>query len=117
MGGEQNPTLLPNRTGKTRYQIMQELPWFGKRDLQREIAAHDAAGAAVRANGAWLELATRIKTAYAQLYYLSESERLTREVLGLMNRLEQISQARYANGLAAQPDEAWVRDALIEAAK
>lgn len=104
MGGEQSPTLLPGRTGKTRYQISQELPWFGKRGLQRDIAVHDAAGAAVRATGTWLDLAARIKATYAQLYYLSESERLTREVLDLMTRLEQVSQTRYAGGLAAQSD-------------
>jgi outer membrane protein TolC len=104
MGGEQSPTLLPGRTGKTRYQISQELPWFGKRALQHDIAVHDAAGAAVRATGTWLDLAARIKTAYAQLYYLSESERLTREVLDLMARLEQVTQTRYAGGLAAQSD-------------
>ncbi|HEY0845022.1 MAG TPA: TolC family protein [Noviherbaspirillum sp.] len=101
---EQNPTLSPSRVGRTRYQIMQELPWYGKRGLQREIAEIDAEGAQARASGAWTELASRIKAAYAQFYFVSHNERLTRELLELMNRLERISQVRYAGGLSAQSD-------------
>src|ERR1035437_6332008 len=31
--GEQNPTLLPARTGQTAYLWMQQIPWFCERDL------------------------------------------------------------------------------------
>jgi outer membrane protein TolC len=54
--------------------------------------------------GTWSELAAKIKTAYAQLYYLDQNERLTREILDLMARLEKVAQVRYASGLAAQQD-------------
>ena len=43
--GEQNPTLLPNKVGSTKYLLMQDVPWYGKRDLKREIAEIDAEGA------------------------------------------------------------------------
>ena len=102
--GEQNPTLSPSRAGATRYQVMQELPWFGKRDLQREIAARDADGAKGRLLGTWAELSSRIKAGYAQLYFLHRNESLTGEILQLMQRLEQVTQARYAGGLAVQSD-------------
>lgn len=102
--GEQNASLLPGRAGKARYQVMQELPWFGKRDLQREIAGFEADAAREKAGGAWSELASRIKAAYAKYYYVVQSERLTREILDLMSRLERVTQARYAGGLAAQSD-------------
>ena len=104
MMGEQNPTLSPSRAGKARYQIMQELPWFGKRDLQREVASLEAEGAKGKAYATWAELASRIKASYAQLYYIHENERLTREILDLMTRLEGVTQVRYAGGLAAQSD-------------
>lgn len=104
MAGEQSPTLSPSRVGSTRYQLMQDLPWFGKRDLKRDIAALEADGAKGRALGAWTELSARIKAAYAQSYYLHRSERLTKEILDLMTRLEKIAQVRYASGLAAQQD-------------
>lgn len=104
MEGAQSPTLSPNKVGSTQYQLMQEIPWFGKRGLRRDIATFEAQGAARQVNATWSELAARIKTDYAQLFYLNRNEQLTRELLDLTRRLEQIAQARYAGGLAAQQD-------------
>ncbi len=102
--GKQNPTIFPSRVGSTRYTLMQDLPWFGKRDLKRDIAALEAEGAQGRAMGTWAELSSRIKSGYAQFYYLHQSERLTKEILDLMVLLEKVAQVRYAGGLAAQQD-------------
>jgi cobalt-zinc-cadmium efflux system outer membrane protein len=102
--GEQNATLLPARVGSTRYLVMQDLPWLGKRELKREIAELEASGAEGRASGSWAELAARIKAAHARFQYVHRSEQLTREILDLMVRLEKIAQVRYAGGLAAQQD-------------
>lgn len=102
--GEQSPTLAPGRVGSTRYLLMQDLPWAGKRDLKRGVAQSQADAATGRVAGTWSELSARIKTTYAQLFYLEHSERLTREILDLMVRLEKVAQVRYAGGLAAQQD-------------
>lgn len=102
--GEQSPTLAPDRVGSTRYLLMQDVPWFGKRDLKRGIAELEAEGAKGRAMGSWADLSARIKSAYAQLYSVTRSERYGREVLDLMARLERIAQVRYAGGLSAQQD-------------
>lgn len=104
MGGEQAPTLQPNRVGGTRYQLMQDLPWFGKRGLRRDIAALEADGAKARVLASWAELAAKIKTAYAQFYLVQQNTRLTGEIFDLMISLEKVAQARYAGGLAAQQD-------------
>lgn len=102
--GEQTATLSPARVGSTRYLLMQDIPWYGKRDLKREIAELEADGAKGRAMNSWADIAGRIKVNFAQLYYLRQSERLTKEILDLMIRLEKVAQARYAGGLAAQQD-------------
>lgn len=102
--GETNPTLSPSRVGSTSYLLMQDVPWFGKRGLRREVAEFEARGADGRAQWTWAELSARIKSAYAQLYYVHRNERLTREILDLVVRLEQVAQVRYASGLAAQQD-------------
>jgi outer membrane protein TolC len=102
--GEQNATLSPSRVGSTRYLLMQDIPWFGKRDLKREIAELEADGAKGRALGAWADVAGRIKVNFAQLYYVHRNEQLTREILDLMVRLEKVAQVRYSGGLAAQQD-------------
>ena len=102
--GEQNATLSPSRVGSTKYLLMQDLPWYGKRDLKREIAEFEADGAKGKAMGTWSELAAKIKTAHAQRYYLYRNEKLTQEILDLITRLEKVAQVRYAGGLAAQQD-------------
>jgi outer membrane protein TolC len=102
--GEQSATLAPSRVGSTRYLLMQDIPWFGKRDLKREIAALEADGAKGRALGTWADVAGRIKVNFVQLYYVHRNEQLTREILDLMTRLEKVAQIRYSGGLAAQQD-------------
>ncbi len=110
--GEQTPTLLPANVGSTRYTLMQELPWFGKRDLKRDIAQLEADGSQGKASASWTELAARIKVTQAQRHYLRSNEQLTQEILDLMARLETIAQARYAGGSGgaagrgARPDRA-----------
>ena len=97
--GDQHPMLSPSQVGSTRYLLSQDLPWFGKRDLKREIAEFEAEGATSRARGTWSDLAARIKAAHAQRYYLSRNEKLD-----LIVRLEKVAQVRYAGGLADQQD-------------
>ena len=101
---EASPTPLPWRVGETKYTLMQTLPGWGKRDLKRDAAAADAQQARARSASTWAEMAMRIKIAFAESYRAVGNERLIREVLDLMARLEQIAQARYAGGLAAQQD-------------
>ncbi|MBI5784716.1 MAG: TolC family protein [Rhodocyclales bacterium] len=99
-----NPSLLPSRVGSTKYTVIQPLPWWGKRDLKREVAAAAADETTARAAGTWTELSARIKVAYALYFQTSRQLALTREVLDLVERLGGIAQVRYAGGLAPQAD-------------
>lgn len=101
---DNGPYLLPGRVGSTRYTVTQSLPWFGKRDLRREIASAGADEAESRAAATWSELAWQIKQTYAQHYLHGVSLRYGRENLLLLDQLEQIAQARYAGGLVPQQD-------------
>ena len=103
-GNDAGFNLLPSRVGETQYTLMQMLPWWGKRDLRRDIANADVRQAQARTAAAWTELSMRIKTAYARYYLAAGNERLTREILDLMKRVEQIAQSRYAGGLVGQQD-------------
>jgi len=96
--------LLPSKVGETQYTLMQMLPWPGKLELRRGVAQADVRQAQARTEVAWTELALRIKTAYARYYLAAGNERLTREILDLMKRVEQIAQVRYAGGLVIQQD-------------
>ncbi len=103
-GTNASPSLLPSRVGSTRYSATQAVPFWGKRDLKREMAEAEARQAQGRVSLTWTELSARIKTDFAQYYLLSRSGKLTQEILGLLISLERIAQARYATGLAAQQD-------------
>lgn len=103
-GDTRTATLWPNDVGSTRYTLMQDLPWFGKRDLKRDMAAFEVEAVTGKVNATWSDLATRIKTLHALRYYHHGNQELVRDMLALMVRLEKVTQVRYANGLAAQQD-------------
>jgi cobalt-zinc-cadmium efflux system outer membrane protein len=103
-GNDAPPSLLPSKVGETKYTLMQNLPGWGKRDLRRDAATAEAKQADARAEATWTELAARIKATYAEYYRSAGNESLTREVIDLNSRLEQIALARYAGGLTAQQD-------------
>lgn len=93
-----------NRATNTRYLLMQSVPWFGKRDVQRGAAEAQVAQAQGEVASTWSDLATRIKQAYAMRYLASASEKLAQQTLVLLEQLEKIAQTRYAQGLATQQE-------------
>lgn len=103
-GVDASPNLAPGRIGSTKYTLIQPLPFWGKRDLKREVAEAEADQARGRATASWADLAARLKTVFAQYYVLSHAETLTRELLSLTGNLEKITQVRYASGLVPQQD-------------
>ncbi len=99
-----SPNLLPGQGGGTRYLLMQTVPWFGKRDLQREVADAQTTQSEGQVAASWSELAARIKTAYAMHYYANGSVHLAEQTMTLLNSLEDIAQTRYENGTGTQQD-------------
>ena len=102
--GTQGATLSPANVGDTKYLLAQPLPFWGKRDLKRDIAAAEADQAGGRAADTWAEVSGRIKGLYAQYWLTHRAVQLTRENIALSRQLEQIAQVRYAGGLGAQQD-------------
>ncbi|MBI5920670.1 MAG: TolC family protein [Betaproteobacteria bacterium] len=103
-GSDASPNVLPSRIGGTKYTLMQSVPFWGKRDLKRDAAEAEADVAKGKAGVTWTEQAARIKTAYAQYFAVARLIRLSQEVIGLIDRIESITQARYAGGLVPQQD-------------
>ncbi|WP_341677263.1 TolC family protein [Niveibacterium sp. SC-1] len=102
--GNSSVQLSPAQVGSTKYTVSQQLPFWGKRDLRREIANAEAQAVGQGAADTWLELSTLIKRSYAQFWQSVNTERLTREIGDLMNRIEKVARSRYAGGLTAQQD-------------
>ena len=103
-GSDAPPSLLPSKVGSTKYTLVQPIPFWGKRDLKREVAEADAEQAQGRVAATWSELAANVKTAYARYYLVVHNELLTREILDLLTRLERIALVRYESGLVPQQD-------------
>lgn len=103
-GSEARPSLLPNRVGATKYTVMQAVPFWGKRDLRTRAAAADAEQAQARTRATWIELATRIKTSFAQYYLAVQAAGITEEQIALIGRIEAVARTRYAAGLGTQQD-------------
>lgn len=101
---DKSPSLIPSQVGSTRYTFMQSVPWFGKRDLRRGAAGAVAGQAQGRTVATWAELSAQIKSAYAQYYFVTGDQKITRDLLDLVVQMEKVAQVRYANGLAAQQD-------------
>ena len=103
-GTNKAPSLSPSQVGSTRYTLMQGVPWFGKRGLKQETAEAGADAAKAKADAAWAELSSQVKSAYAQYHFVASRQKLARDQLDLVTQMEQVAEARYANGLAAQQD-------------
>lgn len=95
-------SILPGEVGETRYRILQELPGWGKRDLQKQAGEARAGQAAAALDGAWLELATTVKSAWLRYYGADREAALLRESLTLLGGLEDAALARYRQGLLPQ---------------
>ena len=97
-------SYAPQRVGSIFYSIEQEFPLWGKRDLRRNVALAEVRGTQARELATGLELATRVKVAYAQYYQAMESIRVTEEIQTLLTSVANVAQARVAQGVAGQQD-------------
>ncbi|MFH1568877.1 MAG: TolC family protein, partial [Gemmatimonadota bacterium] len=83
-----------------RLALSQGFPWFGTL-AARGAAADAGAGAAGREyEQARLELAFRVKTAYAEYYYLGRALEIARDHVDLVAHLEAVARTRYRSGSA-----------------
>ena len=112
-GSDASGNLLPPRIGSVRYAFSQSLPWFGKRDLRRDVAGAGADEAQARARAGWIDLATRIKLTYAQHHVHLTSIRYAQENLDLMRRVAEIARTRYAIGFGSQQDALRAQSEII----
>ncbi len=103
-GSDAPPSLLPSRVGSTKYTLVQPIPFWGKRDLKRDLAEATAEQARGQMATTWSDLAASVKSAYARYYLIAGSERLTREIIDLLSRLERVALVRYESGLVPQQD-------------
>ncbi|MBI4966494.1 MAG: TolC family protein [Rhodospirillales bacterium] len=114
------PSYAP--AGSTAYttkklRLTQELPFWGKRDLKREIAEAGAKKAAILKRAVENDLMAKLKVAYAEYHQAHQAIDLAKNLRGRMEILSRLAGLRYAQGLGRQQDvtRAEVEKAMIDA--
>ncbi len=82
----------------------QALPWPGKRDLRRRIAAQDTAVSAERLERQRLAVAAAVRRAFWDVVLAEESLVRLRELERVFSEAEGVARARYAVGQGVQQD-------------
>jgi outer membrane protein TolC len=84
--------------------VMQELPWSGKRGLEREVAEHRARAAEAELAAARLALVTEVRTVYYELAFVEAQTGVTEDFRAHLLRHEEIARARYTTGRGGTQD-------------
>lgn len=84
--------------------ISQQLPYFGKRGLREEVAAHEAEGYHFNHEERRLELVRMVKEAFYQLYFTDRALQIVDKNLKVMDQFVTLAQTKYAVGQGAQQD-------------
>nr|WP_321271071.1 TolC family protein [uncultured Tolumonas sp.] len=95
---------LPGRTGQSKYTLMQDLPWYGKRDLKTSIAEQQADVAKFKAAKTRNELKAEVRRLYARRYETHQMWLLNEEIDSVLHQIEQTANSRYQQGLANQQE-------------
>ena len=109
------PRSSSGGTDKT-IRITQELPFWGKRDLKREIAEAGAKKAAVLKKAVENDLIAKVKVAYAEYHQAHLTVDLAKNLRGRLDTLTKLASARYGQGLGSQQDvtRAGVEKSMLE---
>lgn len=98
-------TYQPTRGPKTgKLFIFQELPFWGKRDLRREIAEANSRKAVALRKAVENELVAKVKTTYARYHHVHLAGDLIHEILPRLETLSKLAAARYGQALGGQQD-------------
>jgi outer membrane protein, heavy metal efflux system len=95
---------LPGQTGQSKYTLMQDLPWYGKRDLQTNIAQQQADVAKFKVAKTQNELKAEMRRLYARRYETHQMWLLNEEIDSVLHQIEQTANSRYQQGLANQQE-------------
>jgi outer membrane protein TolC len=87
-----------------RFRVFQELPFWGKRDLRREIAQAGARRAIVLKKQVENDLVAKVKVAYAEYHQAHLVIDLARDLKARLGTLSKLAGVRYAQALGRQQD-------------
>ena len=93
---------LPGKAGQTKYTLMQDLPWYGKRDLKTNVAQQQADAAKFNTAKTLNELKAEVRRLYVRRYETHQMWLLNQEIDSVLRQIEQVTSNRYQQGLVNQ---------------
>ncbi|NIM04557.1 MAG: TolC family protein, partial [Armatimonadetes bacterium] len=84
--------------------LSQKLPWLGKLRASSKIAQSEADVFKERFESTRLEVISKVKQAYFELYWITKAIAITRSNVDLMKQLEKVALVKYATGRVPQQD-------------
>src|SRR5262249_32737215 len=91
-------------TQETRVEIQQQFSWAGKLGLRGKVATKEAEATQRDVEAMQRDVVMTVKVSYFDLYAVQRSLSITRTEEDVLTRMEQIAEARYGVGEAAQQD-------------
>lgn len=92
------------RLNRMIYSFQQDIPLWGRRDLRRDAAQAEVGQMQALARNADVELAERVKIAFARYYAAYQAEHRTEDLHKAMHAIAQVAQDRYAQGRGEQAE-------------
>lgn len=105
-----NVTALPSpvQTAAGEQQLIvaanQKVPWFGKLQTRADMAESRTDEARAELAAVELDVISRVREVYYQLYFIQQSIRITRADRQLLSELRQVAVTRYQTGQTSQQD-------------
>ena len=90
--------------GRQEIILEQQIPFFGKRGLRGEVGTRAANMEARMADATALDVALDVKTAFYRYVGLTETARVLETEAGLLHRMRDVAQVRYASGTSEQQE-------------
>lgn len=97
-------SLAPAQVGSSTWRIRQNIPLWGKRELMRSVAKSEAGAIESARARTILELLASADQAYVRFWQVDETIAVVDRLIGLLDQMGEVAQARYALGVAAQQD-------------
>lgn len=98
------PQAMRDGDWRFTYELTQAFPWFGKLQLQGDMADKEAQAAFARYEQQRLNLFASVKAAYYEYQYLTRAVAITQENLQTLGSIEAIARSRYETSGGNQAD-------------
>jgi outer membrane protein TolC len=97
-------SVLPGQVGAMKYTVLQALPGWGKRAVQKQLGAAGVTVVREQQRATAAELRAQMKTAFVRYYQTHHALQLNEELEKFTAMVAQLAQSRYETGLATQQD-------------